>query len=172
MDKSDSQRMPNTEIVIADLDRKGHQRAVLDLLDAFSRDTMGNGRPMRADVRARLIPGLRAHPTTLIFLAFVGERPVGLAVCFHGFSTFAAKPLINIHDFIVLPEARSLRIGRRLLATVEEKARLRGCCKVTLEVQENNHRARKVYAAAGFRQATYAEAAGGALALTKPIDPA
>ncbi|MEJ2639130.1 MAG: GNAT family N-acetyltransferase [Desulfosarcinaceae bacterium] len=164
--------MPSIEIVIADLERKGHQRAIVDLLDAFSRDTMGNGRPMAADVRARLIPGLRAHPTTLIFLAFVGERPVGLAVCFHGFSTFAAKPLINIHDFVVLPEARGLGIGRRLLAAVEKEARRRGCCKVTLEVQENNHRARKVYAAAGFRQATYAEAAGGALALTKPIHPA
>ena len=163
--------MPGTKIVIADLDRKGHQRAVVDLLDVFSRDIMGNSRPMAADVRARLIPGLRAHPTTLILLAFAEGRPVGLAVCFHGFSTFAARPLINIHDFIVLPEARGLGIGRRLLAAVEEKARSQGCCKVTLEVQENNHRARQVYAAAGFRQATYAEAAGGALALTKPIDP-
>jgi GNAT superfamily N-acetyltransferase len=163
--------MPSTEIVIADLDRKVHQQAVVDLLDAFSRDAMGNSRPMAADVRTRLIPGLRSHPTTLIFLAFAENRPVGLAVCFHGFSTFAAKPLINIHDFIVLPGARGLGVGRRLLAAVEKKARSQGCCKVTLEVQENNHRARQVYAAAGFRQAAYAEAAGGALALTKPIDP-
>jgi ribosomal protein S18 acetylase RimI-like enzyme len=164
--------MPSTEVVTADLNRKGHQQAVVDLLEAFSRDAMGNSRPMAADVRARLIPGLKAHPTTLIFLAFAENRPVGMAVCFHGFSTFAAKPLINIHDFIVLPEARGLGVGRRLLAAVEKKARSRGCCKVTLEVQENNHRARKIYAAAGFRQATYAEAAGGALALTKPIHPA
>jgi ribosomal protein S18 acetylase RimI-like enzyme len=163
--------MPSIKIVIADLDRKPHQQAVLELLDAFSRDAMGNSRPMAPEVRARLIPGLRAHPTTLIFLAFAEKRPVGLAVCFHGFSTFAAKPLINIHDFIVLPEARELGIGRRLLRAVEEKARWQGCCKVTLEVQEHNQRARKVYAAAGFQQATYAEAAGGALALTKPIDP-
>jgi ribosomal protein S18 acetylase RimI-like enzyme len=165
-------RMPKTDIVIADLNLKPHQQAVMDLLDVFSRDIMGNSHPMAAEVRARLIPGLRAHPTTLIFLAFVEQRPVGLAVCFYGFSTFAAKPLINIHDFIVLPEARGLGIGKRMLAAVEEQARSQGCCKVTLEVQEKNHRARKIYTAAGFRQATYAEAAGGALALSKPIDSA
>lgn len=163
--------MPSTDIVIADLNSGAHQRAVLHLLEAFSRDTMGNSRPMAPGVRDRLIAGLQAHPTTLIFLAFEDEAPVGIAVCFRGFSTFAARPLINIHDLVVLPEMRGRGIGKGLLAAVEAKARAQGCCKVTLEVQENNHRARKVYAAAGFSQATYSEAAGGALALTKPIDP-
>jgi ribosomal protein S18 acetylase RimI-like enzyme len=161
--------MSSIEIVTADLALEAHQRAAEDLLEAFSRDEMGNSRPMAPEVRARLIPGLRSHPTTLIFLAFLEGRPVGLAVCFHGFSTFAAKPLINIHDFVVLPETRGRGIGKRLLAAVAQTARDHGCCKVTLEVQENNHRARQIYAAAGFQQATYAEAAGGALVLTKPI---
>jgi GNAT superfamily N-acetyltransferase len=162
--------MPTPQIVVADLSRRPHQRAVLDLLEAFSRDAMGNGEPMAPEVRARLIPGLRAHPTTHILLALVDGSPVGLTVCFHGFSTFAAKPLINIHDFIVLPEARGRGIGKRLLAAVEAEARARGCCKVTLEVQENNRRARQVYAAAGFVQAVYAEAAGGSLVLAKHLD--
>jgi ribosomal protein S18 acetylase RimI-like enzyme len=161
--------MSTIELVTADLALKAHQQAVQDLLDVFSRDEMGNSRPMTPEVRARLIPGLRNHPTTLIFLAFMEERPVGLAVCFHGFSTFAAKPLINIHDFVVLPETRGRGIGRRLLAAVEQTARDHGCCKVTLEVQENNQRARRIYAAAGFQQAVYAEAAGGSLALSKPL---
>lgn len=161
--------MSKIEIVTADLALEAHQKAVEDLLEAFSRDEMGNSRPMVPEVRARLIPGLRNHPTTLIFLALMEGRPVGIAVCFHGFSTFAAKPLINIHDFVVLPETRGRGIGKRLLAVVEQTARDHGCCKVTLEVQENNHRARQIYAAAGFQQATYAEAAGGALVLTKPI---
>ena len=68
------------------------------MVDAYSRDAMGDGKPLDQDVRAQLIPGLRRHPTTLIFLAFDGDQPVGAAVCFIGFSTFAAKPLINIHD--------------------------------------------------------------------------
>ena len=34
------------------------------------------------------------------------DKPVGLATTFEGFSTFAAKPLINIHDIAVLPDYR------------------------------------------------------------------
>ena len=160
----------NTDIVVADLNRITHQQAILALMDAFSRDAMGNSRPMTPEVSARLIPGLQAHPTTLILLAYVDAHPVGLAICFHGFSTFAAQPLINIHDFVVLPEARGRGIGKQILAAVEATARDRGCCKVTLEVQENNRRARSVYAAAGFVQAVYAAEAGGSLVLTKPLD--
>ncbi|HTE20051.1 MAG TPA: GNAT family N-acetyltransferase [Armatimonadota bacterium] len=57
----------------------------------------------------------------------------------------------------------------RLLGAVERKARQLGCCKITLEVLENNHRARQVYGAVGFVQAQYAEGAGGALFLSKPL---
>jgi ribosomal protein S18 acetylase RimI-like enzyme len=56
-----------------------------------------------------------------------------------------------------------------LLAAVEQKARALGYCKVTLEVQEDNRRARGVYEAAGFTQAVYAEGAGGALFFSKRL---
>jgi GNAT superfamily N-acetyltransferase len=36
------------------------------------------------------------------------------AICFIGFR-LRAKPLINIHDFLVLPTSRGKGIGRRLL---------------------------------------------------------
>ncbi len=60
-------------------------------------------------------------------------------------------------------------IGRMLLEGVERKARDMDCCKLTLEMQENNHRAGKVYEAAGFAQAVYVEAAGRALFLSKSL---
>ena len=66
----------------ADLENEKHQHAVLDMVDAYSRDPMGDGAPLPAEIRERLIPGLRSHPTTLIFLAFDGDTPVGVAVCF------------------------------------------------------------------------------------------
>jgi GNAT superfamily N-acetyltransferase len=153
----------------ADLGRPDHQRAVLDLVDAYARDLMGAGAPLPADVRERLIPGLRAHPTTLVFLAWLADRPVGIATCFVGFSTFAARPLINVHDLAVLPDHRGRGIGRRLLEAVEHKARARGCCKLTLEVQEHNRRARAVYKDAGFADADYQEADGRALLLAKTV---
>jgi len=157
------------EIVEADLGRAEHQRAVVELVDAYARDRMGNGEPLPGSVRRERVPGLRRHPTTMVFLALHEDRAVGIAGCFLGFSTFAARPPVNIHDLAVLPEHRGGGTARRLLEAVERKARHLGCCKLTLEVLENNHPARRLYAAAGFRQAKHAEEAGGGLFLTEPL---
>jgi GNAT superfamily N-acetyltransferase len=157
------------EVVEADLSRSEHQAATLELIDAYARDPMGKGAPLPVDVKRRLIPGLREHPTTIVFLAYCGGDAVGMAVCFRGFSTFAAKPLINIHDLIVATQHRGQGIGARLLEAVAQKARATGCCKLTLEVQENNHRARRLYEAAGFSQAMYQPEAGGALFMSRVL---
>src|SRR6184192_340223 len=156
-------------VVEADLKLSEHQKAVLAMVDAYSRDAMGEAKPLDPDVRARLIPGLQKHPTTLIFLAFDGDQPVGAAVCFIGFSSFAAKPLINIHDFVVLPMSRGKGIGRRLLNAVEAKARELGCCKLTLEVMDKNHQAVRMYQAAGFERYALQAEAGAAIFMSKPL---
>jgi ribosomal protein S18 acetylase RimI-like enzyme len=157
------------EVIEADLDRVEHQQAVIELVDAYAADPMGNGEPLTDDVRRSLISGLQKHPTTIIFLAYHGGNAVGIAVCFRGFSTFAARPLINIHDFAVLPACRGQGIGRRLLEEIGRRAKEMGCCKLTLEVQENNRRARQVYEQAGFAQAQYQAAAGRSLFYSKPL---
>ena len=156
--------------VQADLDRPDHQAAVVSLVDAYSRDPMGDGAPLAADVRERLIPGLRQHPTTLVFLAYAGGEPVGVAVCFLGFSTFAARPLLNVHDLAILPSHRGRGVGRGLLATVEARARELGCCKLTLEVLDKNGRALRTYTAAGFKRYSLQPGAGEAIFLTKRLD--
>ena len=161
--------MESVEIVEADLNRRDHQQAIVDLIDAYAMDPMGNGGALPDRVKNALIPGLKEHPTTLIFLGKVDRAPVGIAVCFIGFSTFAARPLINVHDLAVLPTHRGNGVGRLLLSAVERKAREMGCCKVTLEVLENNRPAMKMYAAAGFARATYTKAAGGALFFAKKL---
>jgi len=160
---------PILSIIEADLNRAEHQNAILALTNAYAMDPMGNGGPLPAATLDRLITGLRNHPTTLIFLAYLDGSPVGIANCFRGFSTFAAKPLLNIHDLAVLPQSRGQGVGRELLRAVERKARELGCCKLTLEVLENNKRARQVYADFGFAQATYEESAGAALFYAKPL---
>ena len=156
-------------VLEADLDLPDHQRATLDLLNAYAMDPMGDGKPLSETVRRDVIPGLRQHPTTLIFLACRGDEPVGIAICFRGYSTFAARPLVNISDYFVLPAHRGAGVGRQLLSAIERRARELGCCRLTLEVQENNHRARSVYGAAGFSRAVYVPEAGGALYLCKPL---
>src|SRR5262249_14428035 len=145
-------------IVEARLSRDRDARDVRAMTAAYAMDPMGNGGALAEDVLDRLIPGLQQCPGTLIFLAYLDERAVGIATCFAGFSTFQARPLINIHDLAVIPDVRGHGIGRRLLAVVEARARELGCCKLTLEVQENNRGARRLYVQAGFAQAVYGDA--------------
>ena len=157
------------QIIQADLDLPAHQQAVLELIDAYAQDPMGDGKPLSADVRERLIPALKQHPTTLILLALDDGAAVGIAVCFRGFSTFAARPLINIHDLAVLPTHRGQGIASKLLDAVEVRARELGCCKLTLEVFEHNHAARRVYASLGFEAPALQADSGGMRFLSKNL---
>jgi ribosomal protein S18 acetylase RimI-like enzyme len=150
-------------IIEADLARPQDQTAVLELTRAFAQDRMGNGGDLSEIAHGTLIEGLRMHPTTLIFLALEGNRYVGIATCFLGFSTFAARRLINIHDLHVLAGFQRKGIARRLLQAVEAKARQLDCCKITLEVQENNGAALSLYESLGFAGGEYQAAAGGVL---------
>lgn len=160
---------PPVRVVEAELSNPEHAQAVVAMTAAYAEDDMGYGGPLPSDVLDGLVPALRAHPTTIIFLAYADDSPVGIATCFLGFSTFAARPLINVHDLAVLPAYRGHGVGRLLLAAVEERGRRSGCVKITLEVQENNHRARGVYESLGFSQALFGSAAGGSLFYTKSL---
>ncbi|MCA9186800.1 MAG: GNAT family N-acetyltransferase [Pirellulaceae bacterium] len=161
--------MQQLHIFLADLDDPAHARAVCELTQIYAIDPMGNGKPLDDDVMERLIPGLRRHPTTRIFLVFDGEHAVGIATCFLGFSTFAARPLINIHDLAIVPDYRGHGLAKKLLRVIESYARQVDCCKITLEVVENNRRARAVYEQFGFAQAVYGESDSGALYYAKDL---
>lgn len=156
------------EIVEADLDNADHQRDVLTLTNAYARDPMGGGAPLSPEKLGRLIDGLRAHPTTVILLAYAGDQAVGIATCFLGYSTFDARPLLNVHDLAVLPKHRGLRVGAKLLEAVERKARALGCGRITLEVGDDNARAKRLYELAGFAQPT-SEGAGDLLFYSKVL---
>lgn len=135
----------------ADWQEPSHGAGLIEVLDSYARGDSGGSSPLPDDVKRRLVPALAEQPSALVLLAFAEGRVVGVATCFFGFSTFAAKPLLNVHDLAVLPEFRSQGIGRALLAAAEDRARARGCAKLTLEVLETNHGARRLYEAVGFR---------------------
>jgi GNAT superfamily N-acetyltransferase len=150
-------------IVQADLDDPQHRAAILEMTRSYARDPMGNGRDLPGEIQEVLIERLRAHPTTLVFLALDRDQPIGIATCFIGFSTFAARPLVNVHDLHVAKAYQGRGVGRGLLDTVEKKARELDCCKLTLEVQENNARALELYARCGFASGQHVAQAGGFL---------
>lgn len=181
---------PTLSTVAVDLSRPDHARELLRLLDHYAQDPMGGSHALADEVRATLVERLRAVPNFLAYLAYasgeLGEsgidsgneagngcgdegRAVGLINCFWGFSTFAARPLLNIHDIIVDANWRGRGVGRQLLTAAEEAAKARGSCKLTLEVLEGNATARAAYARCGFASYELDPATGRALFLEKKL---
>ena len=120
------------------------------LVNSYAQDPMGGATPLHPAVHQRLGAAFAAHPSTFALVAEDGDTACGVAVCVLGFSTFYAMPLVNLHDLAVLPQARGKGVGRILLAAVEEEARQRGACKVTLEVRPDNTVARGLYESMKF----------------------
>ena len=134
----------------ADLANPQHASATVELVDAYARGSGGQNAPLPEVARENMATGLRDHPMASVLLAFVDERPVGVVICVWGFSTFAGRPTVNICDFAVHPDSQNQGIGRALLDEVEARARLRGCCKMTLEVHDTNKGAKRLYRKFGF----------------------
>ena len=159
----------NAPLVVRRVDyRHGPDRAALiSLLDAYAREPMGGATPLPADVRARLCDDLGALPSAASFIAWHGNEPVGLVNTFETYSTFKARPLLNVHDIVVLPTHRASGVGQALLAACEAHARERGCCKLTLEVLSGNARALRSYERFGFAPYVLDPAQGHALLMQK-----
>jgi len=144
----------NLHIRRADFADSRDAAGIIAILNSYAVEPVGGGQPLSLDVRERLVPVLRDTPNAVVLLAFEGDEPIGIAVCFIGLSTFRARPLLNLHDFAVLPEHRGKGVGVALLRAVEDHARRHGCCRLTLEVLESNSGARELYRRFGFDNST------------------
>ena len=144
-----------------------HAQAIVQLLDAYAQDPAGGGTPLSGFAKANLINELAKRPQAFTVLAFDADAPVGLVNCIEGFSTFACKPLVNVHDVVVLTSHRGQRVGEQMLALAEQIAMQRGACKLTLEVLEGNASAIKLYERIGFTGYQLDPAMGSALFLQK-----
>jgi len=154
----------------ADYANPRHASALVAMLDAYARDLMGGGEALSQFARFNVVNELARLPQAFSVLAFEGQGedvPVGLVNCMQGFSTFACKPLVNVHDLAVLSGYRGQRIGERMLDLVEVMARERGACKLTLEVLSGNAPATRLYARVGFAQYELDPASGQARFLQK-----
>ncbi|MGD8711331.1 MAG: GNAT family N-acetyltransferase [Thiohalophilus sp.] len=140
----------NIEILKADYSNKAHEKAIPMLLDAYARHTIGGGKPLKDSVKSRLVSELAKLPHAFSVIAYVDGQPAGLVNCFKGFSTFQCRPLVNIHDIVVMDQFRGIGLSQKMLDKVEHIAREEGCCKLTLEVLDNNKIAKSAYRKFGF----------------------
>ena len=94
-------------------------RILIEMLDAYACDPMGGGEPLSQYSRENLPAAMAATPGAFTIVAYLEGSPVALANCFTALSTFAAKPLVNIHDLAVIESGRGKGIATALLDAVE-----------------------------------------------------
>jgi ribosomal protein S18 acetylase RimI-like enzyme len=119
-------------------------------MNAYIADRMGGGEPLTPIKQLHLADALNNHPTAFVLLANVDGVYAGMLVAFENFSTFTVKPMINIHDVIVLREYRNMGVGRRLMEVIIAEGEKRGCSRITLEVRHDNATAQSLYKSVGF----------------------
>jgi ribosomal protein S18 acetylase RimI-like enzyme len=142
--------MATVEIKLCNYSNPAHLQAVTILIDAYIKDEMGGGKPLSKSEQLRLVDGLNSHPKAIVLLAETNNAFVGLLTAFENFSTFTAKPMINIHDVFILQEYRGKGIGRQLMNAVISEAESRKCTRITLEVRDDNVKAQSLYKSLGF----------------------
>ena len=142
-------------------------QALVFLLDAYAQDPMGGGEALHPEASSRLCADMSRIAGAASFIAWLNGQPIGLINCFEGYSTFKAKPLLNVHDIAVLAGHRGKGVGQALLQAAEAHALSRGCCKLTLEVLSGNAPAMASYKRFGFEQYELDPAAGQAQFMQK-----
>jgi len=157
-------------VKVADLNSVKETNDILSLLSHYAMDIMGGGEDLPEEVKQRLIPEFQKRNNVLVLLAYDGDAAAGLSISVEGFSTFYAKPLLNLHDFVVTQEYRGKGIAKLMLDKLEAISKERGYCKLTLEVLEGNKRAKKIYTDFGFSNYTLDDVMGKAEFWHKKLD--
>lgn len=137
-------------IVRVDYKNIQHATDFATLMTAYSTDIMGGGKPLSPTKFQDTVRALALKSYAFSFIAYVDNQAAGLVNCFESFSTFAAAPIANIHDVVVLSEFRGQKISLALLQAVENHAKENDYCKITLEVLQGNTIAKNAYQRFGF----------------------
>lgn len=166
----------NTHTLVANYHCRTHRVAILRLLSEYAADPAIAGPGLSLAVRQRVVDELAAREHAVSILAFAGHpngssTAVGLINGFETFSTFAAMPVLNLHDVMVTSGYRGQGVGRQLLDAATKLAQARGCCKLTLEVFRGNKAAAGLYRSCEFRDPASNRDLGETIFLNKILRP-
>ncbi len=146
-----------------------HAEAICHVLNGYAQDPMGEGTAIAGRGAAASARGTGQAPSCLQRAGFRQRRTGGAGQLFRRFSTFACRPLVNVHDVAVMKDFRGLGLSQKMLQKVEDIARQRGCCKITLEVLGGNAVAQASYAKFGFAAGMFDPAHGPMEFWIKPL---
>jgi GNAT superfamily N-acetyltransferase len=90
-----------------------------------------------------------AEPQAQVIFAYEGDNPVGFAVFFFTYSTFAGQPGLYLEDIYVKSDARGKGVGRKLFRYLARTAKEKGCWKMEWAVLRWNKAAIKFYESLG-----------------------
>ncbi len=156
-------------VVEADLTNESHANAYLSLMSHYACDPMGGGEDLSDFAKQNLVNNLLKRNDVVIILIFKDNKPAALLTAIEGFSTFACKPLFNIHDIVVFKDFRGLGLTTMLFSTIEKIAKQRSYCKITLEVLSGNEIAKNAYKKQGYEDYQLDPAHGNALFWSKSL---
>ena len=139
-------------------------------LVAYSADPMGGGEALPDAQALQNIVAMSKKSFAHSFLAYQENLAVGFCNCFESFSSFAGKPVVNIHDIAVSKDFRGKGIGTQLLQAVERHAAGIHAAKLTLEVLEGNTTAQRSYQQFGFQPYELGEGFGCAQFWQKSLE--
>lgn len=142
--------MKEKQFIKVDINNPIHCMQLLNLLNDYMEDEMGISQSMPKEMGPKIIEGLKKHSAYLGFFVCVENEYAALANCNLNYSTWQAKFLINIHDFIVSPKFRKQGVGEFLLKEMELFAKEKGYCKINLEVRNDNLKAQNLYKKVGY----------------------
>jgi GNAT superfamily N-acetyltransferase len=143
-DQRKAQRLSSTEpATLEDLPQ------LCDLLASLFEDERDFA-PDRARQEAALRAILAAPETGRIFVRREGGRVVAMASLLFVISTAEGGRVAWLEDVVVVRDRRGTGVGRALVDDVVAASRALGCRRLTLLTDDDNARAQRLYARAGF----------------------
>lgn len=112
--------------------------------------------PDRTLARQFLSSRLRADESIIFFatrgLSNGGAEGLGFVQLYRSFSSLSACRILVLNDLFVVPDARGLGIGRRLMGRAHEEAIRSGARQLTLTTATTNTTARGLYESLGYER--------------------
>lgn len=131
------------QAVLADLD---------DLTVVFDQYRQFQGKAPDAKACRAFLRERFDHGESVVFLALLDGRPVGMAQSYPSFSSTALARVFILNDLFVSGAGRRAGVATALLQAVENYAWTFGACRVSLNVAQSNLPAQDLYRARGWTQ--------------------